>query len=314
MFESIYPLIESYGTIILHRHKNPDGDALGSQIGLKHIILENWPEKRVFMVGDAAGRYAFMEDSAMDEIPDGAYAGALAVVLDTSGRGLISDGRWAKAAATVRIDHHIFLEKICDTEVTDTSYESCCGLVTQFALERGLKMPPIAARSLFTGMVTDSGRFRYDATTARTFRLAAFLMEQPIDTNALYRNLYASDLQQVKLKARFMEKIQLTARGVAYIYTTREELDALGADFFSISRGMVSLMNDIRGVDIWANFTESAEGVVCELRSADRNINPIAVKYGGGGHKKACGATVKDRETALRLLNDLDEMAGQANE
>ena len=88
----------------------------------------------------------------------------------------------------------------------------------------------------------------------------------------------------------------------------------MGADFFSISRGMVSLMNDIRGVDIWANFTESAEGVVCELRSADRNINPIAVKYGGGGHKKACGATVKDRETALRLLNDLDEMAGQANE
>ena len=314
MFESIYSLIQSHNPIILHRHKNPDGDALGSQIGLKHIILENWPDKRVYMVGDPAGRYAFMADSVMDEIPDAVYAGALAIVLDTSGRGLISDDRWAMAAATARIDHHIFLEAICDTEVTATSYESCCGLVTQFAMECGLRVPQISAQSLFTGMVTDSGRFRFDSTSARTFSQAAFLMQQPIDTSALYRELYASDLSQVQLRAQFVGKIRLTAHGVAYIYTTREEMAGLDADFFTISRGMVSVMNDIRNVHIWANFTESEDGVVCELRSDDRNINPIAVKYGGGGHQKACGATVPDRETAMAMLRDLDEMAGAAHE
>ena len=204
------------------------------------------------------------------------------------------------------------MEQIAEHEVTDTSYESCCGLVTQFAVESGLRVPQLAAESLFTGMVTDSGRFRYDATTAQTFRLAAFLMEQPIDTNALYRNLYASDLAQVKLKAHFVDKIQLTPHGAAYIYTTREEM-ATGADTFSISRGMVSVMNDIKGVDIWVNFTERDEGVACELRSGRCNINPIAVKYGGGGHAKASGATVPDRETALRMLADLDEMAGAAH-
>jgi phosphoesterase RecJ-like protein len=72
---------------------------------------------------------------------------------------------------------------------------------------------------------------------------------------------------------------------------------------------MVSLMNDIRGVDIWVNFTEAEQGVLCELRSGRYNINPIAVKYGGGGHMKASGATVKDREEALRMLADLDRMA-----
>lgn len=313
MFERILQAIKDHETIILHRHHSPDGDALGSQIGLKHIILENWPDKRVYMVGDPAGRYAFMRDSVMDTVPDSLYADALAIVLDTSAKALISDDRYTLARETARIDHHIFVEQIAEHEVTDTSYESCCGLVTQFAVESGLRVPQLAAESLFTGMVTDSGRFRYDATTARTFRLAAFLMGQPIDTNALYRNLYANDLSQVKLKAHFVDKIQLTPHGAAYIYTTLEEMKELNADTFSISRGMVGVMADIKGVDIWVNFTETPEGVACELRSGEQNINPIAVKYGGGGHAKASGATVPDRETALRMLADLDEMAGAAH-
>ena len=313
MFERILQAIREHQTIILHRHRSPDGDALGSQIGMKHIILENWPDKRVYMVGDPAGRYAFMRDSVMDEVPDSAYADALAIVLDTSAKALISDDRYPMAHETARIDHHIFVERIAEHEVTDTGYESCCGLVTQFAVESGLRVSQLAAESLFTGMVTDSGRFRYDATTAQTFRLAAFLMRQPIDTNALYRNLYASDLSQVKLKAHFVDKIQLTPHGAAYIYTTLEEMKALNADTFTISRGMVGVMADIKGVDIWVNFTETPEGVACELRSGEQNINPIAVKYGGGGHAKASGATLPDRETALRMLADLDEMAGAAH-
>ena len=112
MFELIRDAIAAHQTIILHRHTNPDGDALGSQIGLKHLILANYPDKTVHMVGDGAGRYGFMEDSIMDEIPDSAYIGALAIVLDTSAKSLISDTRYTLAAQTARIDHHIFVEKI----------------------------------------------------------------------------------------------------------------------------------------------------------------------------------------------------------
>lgn len=68
-------------------------------------------------------------------------------------------------------------------------------------------------------------------------------------------------------------------------------------------------MSDIKGTDIWANFTETEEGVLCELRSAGPNINPIAVKYGGGGHQKASGCTLKDREEAMKLLDDLNSLS-----
>ena len=308
MFQELLREIKNHQTIIIHRHKNPDGDALGSQIGLKCLLQENFPEKTVYVVGDSAGHYGFMDGSTMDEIPDETYADALAIVLDTSARHLISDERYTTAHRTARLDHHIFVEKICDTEVVDTSYESCCGLVTEFALACGLKLSPASAKTLYTGMVTDSGRFRYDSTSAQTFRLASALMAQKFDTNDIYRKLYADDLSRVQLRARFVLKIKLTDCNVAYIYTTKEELAELNVDTFTVSRGMVSTMSDIRGVDIWVNFTETDQGVLCELRSSKYNINPIAVKYGGGGHAKASGATVASKEVAMQMLSDLDAM------
>ncbi len=308
MFENILQAIKEYDTVIIHRHSRPDGDAMGSQIGLKHILLENFPEKTVYAVGDDPKFFGFMEDSQMDEIPDSVYEGALAIILDSASRHLISDGRYAKAAKTARMDHHIFCEKIADEEVVDTSFESCCGMVTQFALESGLHLNPLAAKSLYTGMVTDSGRFRYDGTTARTFRLASALMETGFDTNTLFRELYADDLASKQLKAKFLLKIQLFGANVAYIYTTLEEFRELGVDTFTVSRGMVNTMADLRNVSIWVNFTETQEGVLCELRSNRYNINPIAVKYGGGGHQKASGASVPDRETAMAMLRDLSAL------
>ena len=91
----------------------------------------------------------------------------------------------------------------------------------------------------------------------------------------------------------------------------REEFATLGVDTFTVSRGMVNTMADIRGTDIWVNFTETETGVLCELRSSRYNINPIAVKYGGGGHAKASGATVPDRATAMAMLADLDNLTGE---
>ena len=312
MFEQVLDAIKKYDRIIIHRHSKPDGDALGSQIGLKHIIRENFPEKQVLMVGDGAGHYGFMADSVMDQVENDSYTGALAIILDTSAKALISDDRYSLAEMTVRMDHHIFCETIADVEVTDTGFESCCGLVTAFAMESGLRVTPLAAQSLYTGMITDSGRFRYDSTSAQTFRLASFLMEQGFDTNEIYRNLYADDLSRVQRRAQFTLRIQTTPNHVAYIYTDAQQVQALGMDTFSISRGTVGTMADIKGVDIWVNFTETEQGVLCELRSSRFNINPIAVKYGGGGHAKASGATVKNKEEAMAMLADLDAMAKEA--
>lgn len=306
--------IKKHDCIVIHRHTNPDGDAMGSQIGLKHILKTNFPDKRIYAVGDDAKRFSFMQDSVMDDIDDGVYSGALAIILDTSAKSLISDQRYTLADKTIRIDHHIFCEDIADIDIDDTSFESCCGLIAYLALEWGLQVPKIAAQSLFTGMVTDSGRFRYDATTPRTMRLAAFLMEQGADICAVYNKLYEDDFDMIKLRASFIMQVQFTKHNVAYIYTPLSrvtELEARGVSAFSISRGMVNTMAEIKGVDVWVNFTETNDGVLCELRSKSHNINATAVKYGGGGHIKASGATVKDKDEAMAMLKDLDELVNE---
>ena len=308
MFKQLIEKIKEYDTIIIHRHNNPDGDALGSQIGLKNIIKENFPEKTVYIVGDMTARYAFMEGSEMDVIEDSVYENALAIVLDTSASALISDERYKNAKATARMDHHIYCEKICDIEVTDTSYESCCGLVTELALAAGWRLSEKSAKALYTGMVTDSGRFRYDSTTANTHRLASALMEQKFDTTDIYANLYADEYSFIRLRAQFVLKIQFTPHRVAFIYTDLEEAKSYEADTFTISRGMVNTMGDIRGVDIWVNFTETEDGVLAELRSSKYNVNAVATKYGGGGHVKASGATLKSREEAMAMLEDLNNI------
>lgn len=308
MFEKIIALIEKYDKIVIHRHQKPDGDALGSQLGLLGIIRDNYPDKQVYAVGDMTPRYAFMAETPMDEIDDSTYEGALAIILDTSAKELISDSRYTSAAATARLDHHLFVEKIADEEVTDSSFESCCGLVAAMAMEAGLSVSAASAKALYTGMITDSGRFRYSSTTANTFRVAAFLIDKGFDTADIYRNLYSDELFFIQLRAKFVLRINVTPDRVGYIYTTKEEAAEYGADSFTLSRGMVNVMSEVKGIDSWVNFTETESGVLCEIRSSLYNINPIAVKYGGGGHQMASGATLKDREEAMSLLEDLNAL------
>lgn len=308
MINKAFEEIKKYDTIIIHRHSNPDGDAMGSQIGLKGVLSLNFPNKKIYAVGDNAGRFSFMEGSVMDEIEDSVYCNALAIILDTSAKSLISDNRYTLAEKTIRIDHHIFVEDIADIDIDDTTFESCAGLVTYLVKGWGLEVDKISATALFTGIATDSGRFRYDGTTPRTFEIASFLLSKGVNMANIYNQLYADTFENIKRRAEFTISTRFTDKNVAYIYTSLDRVKELDMSPQSISRGMVGVMAEIKGVDIWVNFTEFEGGVLCELRSKNHNINQIAVAHGGGGHLKASGATLKDKQEALKVLDELDEL------
>lgn len=308
MISKAFDAIKKYDVIIIHHHSNPDGDAMGSQIGLKRVLQVNFPDKKIYAVGDDARRFSFMDGSEMDVVDDAAYKGALAIVLDTSAKSLISDERYALAETVLRIDHHIFVEDIADIDIDDTSFESCCGLVAYLVREWGLEVDSYAAKALFTGMVTDSGRFYYDSVTPRTFELASFLLSKGFNPGEIYANLYADTYENVKKRAQFVLSIQFTKNNVAYSYSDKTRVEALGMEAQAVSRGYVNTMGDLKGVDAWVNFTECEQGVLCEIRSKNLNINQIAVAHGGGGHLKASGATLKDKQEALQVLDELDDL------
>ena len=296
---------------MLFRHIRPDGDCVGASRGLKTILQLSFPEKEVLIPDTQHSDFLEFLGPDDGQIPMEQYADALGIVLDTASENRISNKKYTLCKELIKIDHHIPLENYGDYIWVEEERSSCCEMVVVFyeTFRDELVLDKEGATYIYTGMVTDSGRFRYDSVTPQTFRCAAFLMEQGFRTDDIYRNLYADDFSFIQLRARYVLKIQLTDCNVAYIYTTKEEAASYGADNFTLSRGMVNVMSEIRGIDTWVNFTETEGGVLCEIRSNKYNINPIAVKYGGGGHQKASGCTLKDQGEAMSLLADLNALA-----
>lgn len=305
MFNKIYQLIEENNPIIIHRHTNPDGDAMGSQIGLKEAILATFPNKEVYVIGDYSERYHFIGE--LDIIDDSKYNDALVFVLDSGAEHLINDERYKKGKVLIKIDHHMSDSNYGDYNYVDTSRESCAGVICDLIENTNLVLNEKSARALFTGLVTDSGRFRYSSTTSKSFENAAYLLKQPFDIQEIYKNLYVEELSTVKLKASLISKFCITEKNVAYLINTKEEVLSYGLDTFSVSRGMVSVMSGIKGIEVWANFTEDVDGKICvEFRSSSKNVNKVAVKYGGGGHLLASGCMLDDFDQIQEVLNDLN--------
>lgn len=308
MFENIIKLIEKYDRIIIHRHKNPDGDALGSQIGLYHIISDSYPKKQIFMVGDMTPRYAFMAERPMDTLTDEDFSGALSIILDSGAPSLVCDDRYSLAEATARIDHHLFVEKFADVEVIDTSFESCCGEITALAMESGLTLSPLAAKALYTGMVTDSGRFRFRSVSGDTMRLAGLMLDQGIDVDVIYAHLYMKDFNASKFEAYAHKKMKMTENGVVSLYVTKGMKKKFNLSNEEASAS-VSYMDSIKNSLIWIAFIENGDGSIrVRLRSRFVEVSSLAERYHGGGHACACGATVYSKKEAKALLLEADEL------
>ncbi len=307
MYQEIYNKIKQANTIIIHRHSRPDGDALGSQLGLKEAIKSTFPEKSVFVVGDETERLKWM--GKMDEIEDDIYNDALVIVVDSGAEKLISDERYKNGRLLIKIDHHIPQGDYGNIALVDTSFESCAGIIADFIINTPLKLNSLAASLLFVGIVTDSGRFRYSSTTSRTFQIVSKLYEYNINTEYIYNKIYTEKLATVKLRAELVSKFQITEYGVAYLINTKEDIEQYKIGIFDISRGMVNIMSGIEEIKIWTNFCEDVNGdIYVEIRSNGLNINQVAVKFGGGGHLQASGCTIKDKSQIIEVINELNNV------
>jgi phosphoesterase RecJ-like protein len=307
MYDNILKKIQEYDKIVIHRHIQPDLDAYGSQLGLKELILDNFEDKDVRVVGDKSA-LDFL--GSMDDIDDAFYNEALAIVTDVAGADRVSDQRFKLAAETMVIDHHRNDTDFADHFFRDFDQIATCQILTDMAMQKQLHVSKKAATFLFAGLVTDSGRFLYQQTTTLTFQSAAFLSEKGADVQWVYKNLYVEDLNFKKLKGYFINYFSTTQHNVAYMKNERSLKEKYNVTTFTVSRGMVNQMSNITGIPVWANFTEDDDGLIyCELRSSKESIVQIAKKYGGGGHALACGCMVNTWNETDMILSDLDKIA-----
>ena len=300
--------IKAYDRIVIFRHKRPDGDAVGSTLGLRGILRLSYPQKEIIVNNcDYSDYVGFLggEDPAM---PDEFYAEALGIIIDTATSDRVSNPRYALCKELCKIDHHIPKESYGNYEWVEEHRSSACEMIAAFyaAFKNELKIDVATATLIYAGMVTDSGRVRFRSVSGETMRLAGMLLDEGVDTDHLYANLYMKEFHTLKFQAEVYKKMKISEHGVAYLYVSQAMQEKFGLTFEEACAS-VSYMDSIKNSLIWIAFIETAEGDIrVRLRSRFVTINEIAEKYNGGGHDCASGATVKNRAEMRKLIADAD--------
>ncbi len=307
MKKQIFDLIKQYDVIIIHRHERPDEDAYGSQCGLAELIRASYPDKKVYRVGKDV---EFLHHLArMDNPPDAAWQGALAIITDTANTDRIDDKRYELAEKCIKIDHHPNREPYGDICWVDTDASSASEMIYDWFLENqnlGLVCNIEAARLLYAGIVGDTGRFLYPSTTGRTFQYASELIAYGFDRTKLYAGIYELPLNLIKLHGYVLNHFEILDNHVGKIAITKAVREEYGVSTADCSR-LVSVLGDIKGIKAWALFSED-EQIRVNLRSKGPAINSLAEKYGGGGHPLASGANVANWKIAEQLTEDLVDL------
>ena len=305
--------IKQYQKIIIFRHKRPDGDAVGSTKGLAEILKLTYPEKEIYIINNDYSDYTGFLGGEDEARPDEFYADALGIVIDTATIERISNPKCQLCRELVKIDHHIDRNPYGDVSWVEEEKSSACEMIADFyaAFSDELKINPEAATYIYAGMITDSGRFRFRSVTGDTLRAAAMLLDQGIDTDTLFANLYMKEYHTMKFQAHVYKKMKITKNGVVYLYVDKamQKKFKLTSEQASAS---VSYMDSIKDALIWMAFIENDDGTVrVRLRSRFVTINELAEKYHGGGHACASGATVYSKKEFKALVADADRRLGE---
>lgn len=310
--EQIFQKIKEYDRIMLFRHVRNDGDCVGATKGLKRILQLTWPDKEVYLIDQDTAQYLDFMGPEDEPVADELYTEALGIVIDTASEARISNKKYNLCKELIKIDHHIPLEGFGDLMWVEEERSSACEMIVDFydTFRDELKIDSEAATYLYTGMVTDSGRFKYDGVSGDTLRNAAILLDVGVDTQTLFARLYLEAFEYLKFKAHIYDRMQITENGVAYLHVDKAMQEEFNLTLEQAS-ACVGTLDSIRGCICWMVFIDNGddEGTIrVRLRSRFVHINPIAEKYRGGGHACACGATVYSMDEMNALLADADAL------
>jgi phosphoesterase RecJ-like protein len=301
--------IKEYDNIVIFRHKRPDGDSVGSTKGLREILRLTYPSKNIYLINSDQSDYLSFLGDEDEPIADDLYGNALGIIIDTATTDRISNPLYSLCKEIVKIDHHIEKEAYGSVSWVEEEKSSACEMIAEFyyAFKDELKISREAAMYIFTGMVTDSGRFRFRSVSGDTMRYAGMLIDMGIDLDTIYANLYMGDFKELKFKGYILNRIKLTENGVAYLYIDKATREKHGLSLEQAS-ACVSYMDSIRDSLIWIAFIECDDGSIrVRLRSRFVTVSEIAEKYSGGGHACAAGATVYSKKEMKKLLSNCDE-------
>lgn len=300
--------IKKYQKIVIHRHQRPDPDAIGSQIGLAEILKASFPYKEIMVVGKQIDGFNWI--GKMDEVDNDAFNDALVIVTDTANAPRIDDRRFDQGDQLIKIDHHPNDEPFGDIMWVSTMASSSSELIYDFyaQFKDQLELSQVAAHALLAGIIGDTGRFLYPATTPHTMQVAAHLMEAGADGAAIGQHENEITLPVARLSAYVYEHLSVLDHGAAYLVLTNEILRSFNLGDAGTA-GIVSIPGRLKSVVSWVIFVQQDDDTYrVRMRSKGAAINEIAKLHDGGGHPLASGAKAKDEQEIKEIIAQLDQL------
>ncbi|MBJ8325985.1 DHH family phosphoesterase [Streptococcus pacificus] len=308
-YKTILETIKKYETIIIHRHMKPDPDAIGSQVGLKRLLQHNFPEKKVLATGFNEPTLEWL--AKMDTVLDDDYKNALVIVTDTANTPRIDDKRYSKGNFLIKMDHHPNDDPYGNLYLVDTNASSASEIIADFAYQMQLELTSDAARLLYAGIVGDTGRFLYPATSSKTLKIASQLRQFDFDFSEVSRQMDSFPYKIAKLQGFVYDHLEIDENGVARVFLTKEIMDKFQVSDAETA-AIVSAPGKIDSIVTWAIFVEQADGHYrVRLRSKTVVINGIAKNHDGGGHPLASGANSYSDEENDAIYQELRDAVKQ---
>jgi phosphoesterase RecJ-like protein len=299
-FDAVVDALAAHDRFVVVTHENPDGDALGSMLGMALTLRALDKDVVMYLTGTVAlpGEYSFM--SLVDltrEVPADTGQRVVVAVDCANERRLGPDSSvLERAAMVVDIDHHHDNTRFGAVNLIVADASSTAEIVRDLAAGLGVALTPEIAQALYVGLVTDTGRFQYSNTTPKALRLAAELIEAGADVKEVFEHVYETvQLAKLKLLARALERAQAFEGGRLIVSNLRrDDFAEVGAEE-PYSEGIIDYLRASEGAELVALIREPPSGdgpthrASLRSRSDAIDVSAIARKWGGGGHRQAAG-------------------------
>ena len=314
-------MLEQTGSVVILGHVRPDGDCLGSTLGLYHYIQTNYPAIRAAVyLEESSSKFGYLAgyDAILHETDEERYE--LCICLDCGDEERLgSFGVFlANASKSLCLDHHITNTRFCEVNLVSENASSTCEVLFEQLDEE--KIDKAAAECLYTGLIHDTGVFKYSCTSARTMEIAGKLMAKGIDfgsiiDNSFYKKTY---VQNQILGRALLESITFLDGKCIFSALRQSEMEFYGVNGKDMD-GIIDQLRLTEGVEVAIFMYQTGpQEFKVSLRSQNAvDVSRIASYFGGGGHVRAAGCTMSGRihdvvnNLSLHIAKQLDAAGPQ---
>lgn len=296
-------LIERAGRILAICHKRPDGDTLGSALAMYHGLKQIGKEIDMACIDDVPERFQFIPGISriVKKFEINNYD--LLIVLDAGASYMtkyheIYPNIFKEGREVINIDHHASNDNFGTCNMVDEQAASTTIILFRLFEKWGVKITPVIATALLTGIYNDTGSFMHSNTSMEVFEVAGKLLEAGGKFSLVSRSLFKNTpLSALRLWGRVLENARLNEEGVTISVITWKDFEECGANADDIS-GVVDLLNSVPGSKYTCLLNEDKNGYIkgsFRTRRDDVDLAELAAQFGGGGHRKAAGFTMQGR-------------------